>query len=160
MSCCISPLKDKRPVKLLFILYSYFKCLFHPSMSFPTPWSWPYVNPSLFSTHPLILTSSHGSSWQADIVISVIIYLLMQTWPCPRYAVRQKYSYCSHCETNNEWDSRDINYCSAATVVHISLSSLSTHHITHAPMYVCLTCVVSNGYTYGKATLFYSVTYI
>lgn len=115
---------------------------------------------SCFPTHPLIHTSSHVSSCHADNVISVIIYLLMQTWPCPRYAVRQKYSYCSHCETNKEWDRRDINYCSTATIFHISLSSLSTHHITHSLMHVCLTCVFSNGYTYKKGTLFHSVTYI
>lgn len=127
---------------------------------FTSPWSFPYASPSLFSTHPHILTSSHVSSWHADIVISVIIYLLMQTWPCPRYAVRQKYSYCSHCETNKEWDRRDINYCSTATVFHISLSSLSTPHITHTLMHACLTCVSSNGYTYEKGTLFHSVTHI
>lgn len=123
----------QRPVKLLYFPYSYFKCLFHSPMSFPSPWS-PYGSPwpfPVFPHPPLILTSSHGSSWHADIVISVIIYLLMQTWPCPRYALRQKYSYCSHCETNKEWDRRDINYCSAATVVHISLSSLSTQHTAH-----------------------------
>lgn len=112
---------------------------------------------------PLTPLSSPPPTSHADVVISVIIYLLMQTWPCPRYAVRQKYSYCSHCETNKGWDRRDINYCSTAIMFHISLSNLSTRHITyhtHTQMRVCLTCVFTNGYTYEKGTLFNSVTCI
>lgn len=77
--CCILSLS------LRHFLDFYSECV-----SFPSPWSFPYVSPLLFSTRPLILTaSSRVPSWHADIVISVIIYLLMQTWPCPRYAVRQ-----------------------------------------------------------------------
>lgn len=108
---------------------------------------------------PLVLTSSHVPPWHADIVISVIIYLLMQTWPCPRYAVRQKYSYCSHCETNKEWDRKDINYSAAATIFHISQSSLYTHTHTHT-MHACLMCFQWRLYIWKRNIISQGLTYL
>lgn len=69
----------------IYLLFHY--CL---SLSFPPPQS---ANPLL----PAVC------SWHGNIVISVLIYVLIQTWPCPLGAHKGKYSYGRHRETNKGW---------------------------------------------------------